>query len=235
MFPYYGGKRMLAPHYPPPRESLIVEPFAGGAAYAIYHLRKDPTLRALLYEKNARVYGLWRRLLAMTPEAVLALPVFDSGDMTDDFLIMTTEYSNAIAGCRKVTVTPRMAARIPHMLKDVAWTLSLVQGRVDVIYGDYREAPDIRATWFIDPPYQTQVGLSATAKGNGYGHFRASRLDFGVLAEWCRTRQGQVIVAEQAGADWLPFTPLRVMRDSQGQQKTEVWWTNQQESSLFDD
>lgn len=235
MFHYYGTKRQLAAAYPPPDYPLIIEPFAGSAAYAIHHLRLNPNLRALLFEKNPRVHNVWTRLLALTPDQVLALPRPAAGEWTRDFLYMTTEYSNAIAHCSGVTITPRMEVSIPRMLEDIAWTLSLVQGRIDVVLGDYRDAPDTEATWYIDPPYQTSDKEARTAKGNGYGDYSADKLDFTGLGRWCQSRPGQIIVAEQLGADWLPFVPLRNMRDSQGQRKLEVWWTNRRPRTLFDE
>ena len=54
------------------------------------------------------------------------------------------------------------------------------------------------ASWFVDPPYQNQ--------GKHY-HYGPENVDFAMLGNWCRTRLGQVIVCENEGADWLPFTP----------------------------
>lgn len=50
-------------------------------------------------------------------------------------------------------------------------------------------------------------------------------MDFDALATWCRSRTGQVIVCEQQGATWLPFTPLADALNSQGKIKTEVIWS----------
>ena len=81
------------------------------------------------------------------------------------------------------------------------------KAKVDVRLGDYRSAPDLEATWFVDPPYQPTRGMK-TGQGLGYAPGCTSReLDYGELAEWCRSRRGQVIVCEQEGADWLPFRP----------------------------
>ena len=98
-----------------------------------------------------------------------------------------------------------------------------------VIEGDYSAAPAIEATWFIDPPYQ---------KMGKYYHHSAKKLDFDLLGQWCGERQGQVIVCEGAGADWLPFKPFCTTRSSFGKQKAnsekfgysvEVIWTNEPE------
>ena len=61
--------------------------------------------------------------------------------------------------------------------------------------GDQRQAPDIEATWFIDPPYQ------GVKKGHKHG---ADTIDFDELAERVMTRRGQVIVCE-GPSTWLPF------------------------------
>jgi len=53
----------------------------------------------------------------------------------------------------------------------------------------YETAPDIEATWFIDPPYQKM--------GRHYVH-SLSVDQYGSLATWCQSRQGQVIVCEGA-------------------------------------
>lgn len=66
-----------------------------------------------------------------------------------------------------------------------------------VIEGDYTAAPDVVATWFIDPPYV------------GARHYVARVTDYAELGAWCRSRRGLSIVCEQGGADWLPFKRFR--------------------------
>ena len=84
----------------------------------------------------------------------------------------------------------------------------------------YLFAKNLEATWFIDPPYQ-RSGV----------HYRcgAKDIDFSELATWCRLRLGQVLVCEQAGADWLPFQPFLVAQGagSQGRKAKsyEMLWT----------
>lgn len=69
-----------------------------------------------------------------------------------------------------------------------------------MICGDYTDAPDVAATWFIDPPYQIA--------GREYRH-DSRAIDYTALGAWCHARRGQVIACENVGADWLPFVPLR--------------------------
>lgn len=56
------------------------------------------------------------------------------------------------------------------------------------------------ATWCIDLPYEV--------KGRVYLH-GSTGIDYSHLGNWCRFRQGQVIVCENVGATWLDFLPLK--------------------------
>jgi hypothetical protein len=260
VFFYYGSKRAVARYYDRPRFPVVVEPFAGAAAYSMHYIGVADEV--LLYEKDVRVVELWHRLLAMEPDEVLALvsELPEPGSRTSDFLYMTAATSNAIAMCKQMKVTDRMPDAIHSMLRQIATggdhsLLSVAKRKVTVHHGDYREAPDIEATWFIDPPYQiTDEAASAKderrarfarsvrthtqfPQGMGYAPgCKATDVDYFELGEWCQARRGQVIVAEQSGADWLPFWPLsRGNRDSTGNLTSEVEWTSdgQRQQLLF--
>jgi site-specific DNA-adenine methylase len=69
----------------------------------------------------------------------------------------------------------------------------------------YEEVENREATWFIDPPYYKS--------GN---YYRYNQVDYEYLAQWCQGRKGQVIVCEQAGADWLPFMSFRTIKTTEG-------------------
>jgi len=73
---------------------------------------------------------------------------------------------------------------------------------------DFRYLPDIRATWFIDPPYQ-----------KGGEHYATPPMKYQELREWIKTRRGQVIVCENIACDWIKVDPLREM---QGQRQKSV-------------
>jgi hypothetical protein len=77
------------------------------------------------------------------------------------------------------------------------------------------------ATWFVDPPYEVA--------GRAY---RFHDIDYAHLGDWCRSRSGQVIVCENAGANWLPFRPFRTIKGLEGRRggkkSVEVIWTNEE-------
>jgi site-specific DNA-adenine methylase len=234
VFYYYGGKRSLARFYDAPAFPVIVEPFAGSAAYSLFHLASVELV--LLVEKDPRVAEVWRRLLSMTPKDVLAMPIPEVGEQTSDFLFMTVATSNGVAVSKRMTVTPRMPREIRRQMEQIARVLPMVKAKVRLIEGDYRDAPNIEATWFIDPPYQpTRVGGASNPQGMGYARgCSAAELDFeDRLGEWVVTRRGQVIVCEQEGADWLPFRPLARRTDSIGKRRAEVVWTNDDFGQMF--
>ena len=88
-----------------------------------------------------------------------------------------------------------------------------------VIEGDYTAAPDVAATWFIDPPYQRT--------GDKIYVHKARDIDYRALAAWCRQRRGQVMVCENDGATWLPFKRLYATSTAMnGAANVEVLWTN---------
>lgn len=219
----------MAGLYPPPLFPVVVEPFAGSAAYSMYHL--DSLDRVLLFEKDERVCETWWRLLAMTPEEVLAYPVPKAGETTSDFLAMTTATSSAIARCNSMTVTPRIQQVMPIMLGQISRLVERAAKKVEVVCADYAAAANIEATWFVDPPYQQLPGTRTTKtvypRGMGYrSGCDSESIDYERLAEWCLARRGQRIVCEQAGAAWLPFQHLAGSRDALGAMRAEVVWTD---------
>lgn len=227
-FVYYGGKKGSAHRYPPPAFGTIVEPFAGSAGYALAWA--TPATRVVLIEKDPEVIALWRRLLA--PDArdwLLSIPPQVKGAPITEPIV---GLAGASAGTvRKRTVTSRMAEVWPMMRRRVLSALPLI-AHWEVIEGDYREAPNIAATWFVDPPY------SPRHDGREPGIYHEAGLDYAELGEWCRARRGQVIVCEQEGADWLPFRPLYVQHSGlQGAQgdhppRVEMIWSRSPGSVL---
>lgn len=209
MFYYFGSKARLAAAYPEPQCACIVEPFAGSAGYSCHHRLRNTAL----VERDPRICDLWRRLTAMTPDEIMEIPPPKVGDKSSDILVMLRAASEHSLTGRFITVTERMVMRWPNLVARAA-ELQPITKHWRIIEGDYTEAPEIEATWFIDPPYEDM--------SRGYAH---KPQDYEALAEWCKTRNGQVIVCEQEGAKWLPFERLREIVTTANSKKTEVFWT----------
>jgi hypothetical protein len=88
-----------------------------------------------------------------------------------------------------------------------------------ITQASYADIPDQAASWFIDPPYRVA--------GRAY---RFHDINYPALGDWCMSRRGQVMVCENAGADWLPFRPFRTIKGLEGKRggkkSEEVIWTN---------
>jgi hypothetical protein len=210
MFPYFGRKVKVAAYYGAPRYPLVIEPFAGSIGYSEYW---QPA-QVVALEKDERVVALWHRMLAL--QHVPPPPTV--GSATDDLLVKLCSYSEHALTSGTMTVTSRMVRdwRYVHLraMRLQAWAGQAVLYRL----GSFAEAPDTEATWFIDPPYQF-----ANRRGYREG---AARMDYDQLAVWVQTRRGQVIVAEQFGATWLPFRPFAAIHSHRGTRSREVIWTN---------
>jgi hypothetical protein len=80
--------------------------------------------------------------------------------------------------------------------------------------GSYDIINNQEATWFIDAPYQALC------------YHKFHDINYVELAQWCRSRRGQVIVCEQDGANWLPFRTFRSVKNRYHNYSHEVIWTN---------
>lgn len=224
-FAYYGAKHGLARRYPPPAGATIIEPFAGSAGYACHWA--TPAHRVVLVEKDPAVVALWREVQALTPEALRAIDAELLRDRVSHPLLCALfggSGLNASLDGKDQARTLRGLTDWPAVRRRIVRLLPLVR-RWTVIEGDYHDAPDCWASWFIDPPYCP--GKHEAGANYRYG---AEGLDYVELADWCRSRRGQVIVCEQESADWLPFRPLArqqsyVTRGAASGERIEMVWT----------
>lgn len=225
-FSYYGGKWRLAPQYPAPLHRSIVEPFAGSAGYSVRHYARDVTL----IDANPKVAGTWAYLIAATPQEIERLPLIEPGQRVDELPVC--QEARWLIGwwCAKGSEKPRQT--LSAWAREPRWSSYFwgpqVRSRIaeqvtrirhwKIIHGDYRDHSNVDATWFIDPPY-------SNAAGRRYPY---CRVDFRELAEWSKTRTGQVIVCENDGATWLPFRPFASAQAMHGRgragRSAEVVW-----------
>jgi site-specific DNA-adenine methylase len=228
-FGYYGGKwRDATKYYPAPKHSLIVEPFAGSAGYALRYAH----LKVVLCELDPVIAGVWQYLTKVKASEIRRLPYLRPDQSLDD-LHLPQEPSWLIGfWLNRATASPRknpskwMRSGIRPGSFWGERVRETIAKQVDVIRHwvvhncSYEQCPvSGAATWFIDPPYQ--------AAGKHY-RLGSDQIDFGRLADWCTERQGQVIVCENEGADWLDFRPLaNVKTTRRGRRSVEVIWTNE--------
>jgi 16S rRNA G966 N2-methylase RsmD len=212
LFYYYGRKKQIARYYPEPRYGIIIEPFAGAAAYSLHstHWKKE----VILIERDRRVAEIWRWLIeTATPAMISALPDLKVGEKSTEFLHIVHAATKMAFKYKTIKVTPvlernweiskRVMAASVHKVKH--WT---------ILEADYMIAPNVEATWFIDPPYKSEPG-------QGYAH-SSSNLNYEALAAWVLQREGQVISCEGAFGDYLPFKPLLELAGVAGKRSKEL-------------
>jgi len=217
MFGYFGTKHHLAASYPPPIHDTIIEPFAGAAGYAMHS--DNWTRNVVLVDKNPDVIAVWKWLQAASAEDVLALPDIEYGPYPvpkgspPKFLM---EWSQGSPSGNPNVVSTWMARDWPRNRSRIAANVHKIK-HWQIIEGDYTAAPDVEATWVIDPPYQHQGHQYKTGSVG---------IDYERLAEWSIIRCGQIIVCEQEGADWLPFRHHKSMKTQANKTRSEVVWMN---------
>ncbi len=193
---------------PPPIFSLIIEPFAGSACYAVRY----PERRVLLIDRDPVVVAVWSYLISVKQAEMLRIPdvrehVNELGAWPQEVRWLVGFWLNK--GCALPKERPSAWMRRGDRA-DSFWGLA-VRRRIaaqvarirhwKVREGLYDSAPRVRATWFVDPPYSGAPGRRYRGGHRG--------LDYSAIGSWCRCQHGLVITCEQAGATWLPFRPHR--------------------------
>ena len=211
MFYYYGRKKQIARHYPAPEFDVIVEPFAGAAAYSLHG--SNWKRQVILVEKDRRVAAIWRWLINdATSASILSLPELHVGERSSEFLHIIHAATKMAFKYKRIKVTPVLERNWEISKRVMASSIHKIK-HWQLIEGDYSLAPDIQATWFIDPPYKS-------SPGEGYAH--GSRdFDYLALAEWALKRNGQLICCEGTFGDYLPFDPLLTLAGIAGNMSDE--------------
>lgn len=228
MWSYYGAKTNIADLYPPPKHGKIIEPFAGTARYSLEHWENE----VLLVDKFERIIDIWHYLQQASPREILSLPRFKEDQLIDSHTYDCAAQRDLVGflvgyGLTHPANKPsaqKMRDRpgyYEYALKRIASDLHKVK-HWKIRGGDYTEIDNETATWFVDPPYQ-----------HGGRNYACSnkQIEFSELSDWCKTRNGKVIVCENTKADWLPFRPLKQIRGAQAK-SVEAIWSN--EPTAFD-
>lgn len=221
MFSYYGAKTRIIHLYPPPKYRTVIEPFAGSARYALRYFDRE----VILIEKYDRVVSVWKWLQSASERDILGLPDVPANLDTFqylsrpelDFLGFNWMPGNMYPGIKIGSLRSTNAEYWQKTKRKTAKSLYKIR-HWDIRQDEYFNAPDINATWFVDPPYQ--VG------GKKY-KWGTRHLDFAHLRQWIEARAGQVIVCENEKADWMQFRPLVKNQGAQHTGTMEVIWTNQ--------
>jgi site-specific DNA-adenine methylase len=207
---YYGGKGPIVHRYSTPQFKLIIEPFAGSAAYAFRHAENHDVW---INDVDARTFSMWQFLTSPDAADVIRqyfpLEAKQGDDVTkivpvdkvpEGFIeVLRAQANMGSQGARGVhnVITKFGVIRWKIFYKQL---MTVVVPRVknwkvtNLSYAEM-ETDNVKATYFVDPPYQNAAG----------SRYRHSSVDYEHLAQWCRTRHGQVIVCENHGANWLPF------------------------------
>jgi len=231
MWSYYGSKSKVVNCYPTPKQSKIIEAFAGCAKYSLKYFEKEVTI----VDKYKVLIDVWQYLQSATEKDILGLPMLKRGDSIKNYTELSEVEKNFLGFlvCNGLP-SPRMnvssfeGVNVAKDLKRIAKTLFKIR-HWKIILGSYEDLPNEDATWFIDPPYQF-----------GGEHYKESskNIDFTKLGEWCSSRNGQVIVCENTKATWMDFKPMKKMSGSI-HKTTEAIWSNvhtvfhNEQTSLF--
>lgn len=217
MFSYYGSKSKIVDYYPPPKHKRIIEPFAGSARYSLKYWQND----VLLVDKYPVIVEVWNYLKNASEADIKRLPKLETGQTIDDYDLSDIErkfmgfmVQDGTTGMRR-TASYFAVKRMDEKFNFIIENLHKIR-HWEIKLGSYDELENVEATWFIDPPYQF-----------GGHEYKCSNknIDFPKLAEWCKNRNGQVIVCENTKADWLPFKPMVEMQGTMFK-TTEAIWSN---------
>lgn len=231
-FAYYGHKNKYVDLYPVPRHDHIIEPFAGGAGYALRYA----DLKVTLYELDESVCMVWDYLIHASPADIMSLPLLEPYQSVNDLNVcdaakqLIGRWTNPFCGQFQNRMPPSIL-KSQDKNKSAQWgkarrfKLAKLSQRIKhwrITNNSFIDANNQQATWFIDPPYNSKVSR--------YKHNNRP-INYSELADWCKARTGQVIVCENTDSEpWLPFKQLKTIKGgksiAEGKKKlsTEVIW-----------
>lgn len=220
MFSYYGSKSKIVQYYPQPTKHKIIEPFAGSARYSLRYWEKD----ILLVDKYKVIVDIWHYLQRASEKDILGLPYVGytakvPQSLSYEEVLLLGYIAKTGSAIPAKSTSYRNTIYRPNLQnyqkQNIASNLYKIK-HWKIIQGSYEDIENENATWFIDPPYQF----------GGHSYKESNKnLDFNSLANWCKSRLGQVIVCENTKATWMDFKPVIQMQGSVFN-TTEAIWTN---------
>jgi hypothetical protein len=196
-----------------------------------------------LYDLNEKICAVWDYVIRVNPDEIRRLPILEEGERIRDHSDTLPQEARWLVGwwlgfslpepiqklsplAHKHAQRGALATWTPRRREAVAQTSERVK-HWTITRGSYVDIEDQRATWFIDPPYQCKAGR----------RYQHNALDFERLAEWSRSRSGQVVVCENTSSErWLPFDGFRATNGATHKKTNEVIWYQSDSSDLsFDD
>ena len=213
MWSYFGSKQKIVKYYPEPIYDTLIEPFAGTAKYSLYgdNWKKN----VILVDSYDVIVRIWWYLQKASEKDILDLPVIQKGELVPEYLCDEERWLMGFCVNRGTTYPRKRASNHNSWASDkkrIAANLYKIR-HWTIILGSYKDVPNQKATWFIDPPYQEQ----------GF-QYKCNHIDYKELAEWIRSREGQVIVGENATADWRDFKPLVPLNGTRKRTVECIWY-----------
>lgn len=197
-----------------------------------------PDRRVVLVDRYPVVCEIWRWLIGSSAADVLAVPCVEHVDELPSGVpegarhlvgfclnsAVTKPCKQLSSGRKKLAAAGRRFEGWNEAHRDrVASQVGAIK-HWQILEGEWHDAPDVEATWYVDPPYNNRAGACYVHGPRG--------VDFEQLAEACRILRGQVIVCENEGATWLPFQPFATFKAGvNGHGSREVIWTNDIEAA----
>lgn len=220
-FPYFGSKWNLSQkYYPIPLHGCIIEPFAGSASYST----KWYDRKVMLADLNPRVVGTWDFLMRSSQSNIMGLPL--NVESVDD--IKCCQEAKWLIGwwMRHSYPEPGITGTSWYKNKtspDNYWG-SIVRARIatqvdkirhwKVKLCSFEQLVNVKATWFIDPPYQQSGKL-----------YTFHRVDYEKLGRWTKSRNGAVIACGQESDDWISFRKFAKINSVCKSMTQEMIWT----------
>lgn len=207
LFKWFGAKWNASKHYPPPAHGVILEPYAGSAAYALRHAGDRAVV---LFDDDPNLIPLWEWLISDATEAAIreipiGLPVgtniLELGLSRGQALLLKHwQRTNNVGDCWITSPWGHMPGQwTANTRARVAEEVALVKR------WQFRPPTWSRTgTWFIDPPYEFN-----------YRYRTGKTFDHAALAKRVRALRGQIIVCEARDPKdgripkYLPFTDFR--------------------------